>query len=152
MSKILERRLAQVENAPPFVINVAAITLTARDHANRTCLLDRAAGSAVTLPSATGSGARFRFLVLTAASSGSYVIRGDSTDGIFGNAVQLEDGGNTMGGFEAAGSDDTVTLNGTTTGGVRGDIVEFEDIGTNMYHVRYLAAATGIEATPFSNT
>lgn len=153
MTKIVERRLDDLENDNPYVVvDTAAFTVNARDHANRTLLLSRAAGSAVTMPSATGSGKRYRFIVLTAASGGSYVIRGDSTDLLVGNAIQFADGGATMNGYEAGASDDTVTLNGTTTGGLKGDLVEYEDIATNTYFVKVIAAATGVEASPFSNT
>ena len=63
----------------------------------------------------------------------------------------LADGGNTVVGFEADGTDDTITLDGTTTGGAAiGDYIELMDIAANQYVVRGNLTATGTEATPFS--
>jgi hypothetical protein len=132
--------------------NQSTLAVTEALHDSKTVLLDRAAGIAVTLPVATGGGARYRFVVKTAASGGSYVLRGGASDVLRGNAIQFADGGNTVNGYEAGASDDTVTLNGTTTGGLAGDVVEFEDIAANVYAVSVNAAATGVEASPFSNT
>lgn len=137
------------------IVNTTASTLTVtRDlHDGRTVTLNRAAGIAVTLPAASGSGMRVKFVIGTTITSNSTTIKvANSSDIMAGFAIQSQDAGATLQMFETAASDDTVTFNGTTTGGIKGDIVELEDIATNLWSVRVTGAATGTEATPFSAT
>lgn len=129
------------------------VTVTAAAHAGRTTVLSRAAGQAVTLPAATGSGDKYKFVVGTTITSNTTTIKvADATDTMFGNAIQSQDGGATLQMFEAAAGDDTITFDGSTKGGIKGDIVELEDIAANEWSVRIVAAGTGTEATPFSAT
>lgn len=131
----------------------STLTVTAATHSGRIVTLNRAAGIAVTLPAATGSGGRYRFIIGTTVTSNSTTIKvANASDSFRGNAIQSQDAGATLQMFEAAANDDTVTLNGTTTGGIVGDEVELIDIATNLYFVRVISAATGTEATPFSAT
>ncbi len=66
----------------------ATLTVTAASHAGRTVLLDRAAGQAVTLPAATGSGNAYNFFVVTTITSNSTTIKvADATDVMAGVAV-----------------------------------------------------------------
>lgn len=136
------------------ITNVTAATFTATvaDHDNQIITLNRAGGIAVTLPAATGTGARFRFIVGTTFTSAGTIKVANSTDVMTGNAIVLQDGGDTMVGFETAASSDTVTLNGTTTGGITGAEVEIIDLAAGQFYVRVLTSATGTEATPFSAT
>src|SRR5262245_1626443 len=76
-------------------LTAASVPITVADHEGKTLVLNRAAGIAATLPVATGSGARYRFVVGTTASGGSYVIRGGASDVLRGLAIQAADGGNT---------------------------------------------------------
>ena len=136
-------------------VNATAATLTVTNatHAGRIVTLNRAAGIAVTLPVATGTGARFTFFVGTTITSNTTTIKVPDANGTMrGNAIVLQDGGDTMVGFEAGSTADTITLNGTTTGGLLGDIIELVDVGTDLWMVRCTLAATGTEATPFSAT
>jgi hypothetical protein len=88
-------------------------------HSGRTILLDTAAGSTVTLPTSTGNGAVYRFLIKTKATSNSHIVKvGNSTDIIQGIVHTMSDDPATMKGFAAGGTDDTITLNRTTTGSV----------------------------------
>lgn len=131
----------------------ATLTVTAASHDSKTVTLNRAAGIAVTLPAASGSGERFRFIIGTTVTSNSTTIKvANSSDTMVGVGMQAADGGSTVNFWEAGGTDDTITFNGTTTGGIKGDLVELEDIATNLWHVRVLGSATGTEATPFSAT
>jgi hypothetical protein len=129
-------------------------TLTEAAHEGKTLLLGEVGGNAsltVTLPAATGSGAVFHFVV-SVVNTSNYVIQvADATDTIDGTIMYLADGGNTVVGFEADGTDDTATFNGTTTGGAAiGDWVELRDIASNQYAISGQMTATGTEATPFS--
>ena len=120
----------------------------------RVTTLSRAAGIAVTLPAATGSGAKYTFVNITTVTSNNTTIKvANASDTMTGAAIVLQDGGDTMVGFEtAAASSDTITWNGTTTGGINGDSAELTDIATNVWFVRVLQSGTGTEATPFSAT
>src|SRR6476619_7444044 len=52
-----------------------ALSVTEALHDGKTILLDTAAGTVITLPAASGSGARFRFLVSVIATSNSHKIQ-----------------------------------------------------------------------------
>lgn len=131
----------------------ATLAVTQAAHGGETITLNRAAGIAVTLPLATGTGAIFRFFVGTTVTSNSTTIKvGTAAETMRGNALVLQDAADTLVGFEAGATADTITLNGTTTGGIVGDFIELIDIAANMYYVRCLLSGTGTEATPFSAT
>lgn len=136
----------------PLVLNVATITLD-NEFANRMLVLDRAAGVTVTLPAASGSGDVYKFVVGTAVSSNNDIVKvANATDVMAGRCYMLQDGGDTLVGFETAGSTDTVTLNGSTTGGQAGDVIELVDIKSGLFLVVCHCTGTGSEATPFSAT
>lgn len=144
--------LGGTANAP---VNVTAstVTLSAAAHGGRTTTLNRAAGIAVTLPAATGSGVKFELIVGTTITSNTTTIKvANASDTMAGNAIQSQDGGATLQMWEAAAADDTVTMDGSTRGGLKGDIVRLTDIATNLWLVEVIQAATGTEATPFSAT
>lgn len=137
----------------PISVTAATLTVTAASHQGATLVLNRAAGTTVTLPAATGSGFKYTFVVGTTVTSNSDIIKvANSSDVMTGVAINAADGGDTAVMFETAAASDTITLNGTTTGGVKGDRVEVEDIAANLYYVRVVGSATGTEATPFSAT
>lgn len=139
-------------NAP--VAAGATKTLTVVEHNGKTIKLDTAAGSIVTLPPATGSGAKFRFVITVIATSNSHVVKvANATDTIYGVVSVLSDDSAAVLGFKASGTDDTISLNRTTTGSTAlGEWLELEDIAANKWAVRGMIAATGTEATPFSAT
>ena len=134
----------------PYSITVATV-LTQDDHAGRTGVFDIAAGVAVTLPRATGSGAKYRFVVKTTVTSvGDKIQVANADDVIQGTVFGLQDGGDTVEGWESASTSDTITLDGSTKGGIRGDVIELEDVATGLYMVTGLITQTGTQATPFS--
>lgn len=128
------------------------LSVTEALHDGKTILLDTAAGSVCTLPAATGSGARFRFVVSVVATSNSHKIQvANASDVMQGFALSAQDGGDTNVLFETASTSDTITLNRTTTGSTqKGEFFVLEDIGANLWTVWGVIAATGTEATPFS--
>lgn len=138
----------------PLAITASSVTLNDYTHEGRTLLLDRAAGIAVTLPAATGTGDIYRMLLKTTVSSNSTTIKAASaSDSFQGNAELGQDSADTIAEFAAtAGTSDTVTLNGTTTGGIVGAEIICEDIYTGRWQVSVKSQATGTEATPFSAT
>lgn len=131
----------------------AGTTLAPETHANRLLTLNAAAGQAIVLPAATGSGDRYRLLVGTTITSNTTTIKvANSSDIMAGVALQAADGGSTLNAWETAATDDTITMDGTTRGGIKGDYIELEDAAANLWSVRLVGAATGTEATPFSAT
>jgi hypothetical protein len=131
----------------------ATLTVTAASHAGRTVLLDRAAGQAVTLPAATGTGNSYKFFVKTTITSNTTTIKvADATDVMAGVAIVANDSDASASIFETASTSDTITFDGSTTGGILGATVELQDVATNLWSVRVIGAATGSEATPFSAT
>lgn len=132
----------------------ATKTLVAQD-AGKTVLLDTAAGSVVTLPAATGSGAVYKFIVSVLATSNSHIIKvANSSDTMQGLIFTMDDTAAAALAFAAvAGTSDTITLNRTTTGSVTvGEHIEIVDIATNKFQVRGFISNTGSSATPFSAT
>jgi len=156
--------IAEDANGSPVKVVLPAlqdvVTITATDaiteaeHAGRTNLLGEVGGDALvtlTLPAATGTGNRYKFIV-SVVNTSNYVIQvADSSHTLEGVILGAADGGDSVNGWESAADSDTVTLNGTTQGGAAiGDWIEFTDIGDNLFHVTGIITQTGIEATPFS--
>lgn len=129
----------------------SAYTVTAADD-GKTILLDNSTASVVTLPAASGSGARFRFIVKT-IGSGSHKVQVASASDILQGIVNIidSDTAGTTTGFATASDSDTVTLNHGTTGGViKGEWLEVEDIASGIFAIRGQLANTSNGATPFS--
>lgn len=130
----------------------STLTVTQAAHGGAVVTLNRAAGIAVTLPAASGSGTTYTFVLGTTVTSNSTTIKVVGDDIMTGQAIVLQDGGDTMVGFETAADSDTITWNGTTTGGIKGDYVQLVDVAADTWHVLVKQSATGTEATPFSAT
>lgn len=141
----------------PAVVDCTAstLTVTAALHANKTVTLNRAAGIAVTLPAATGTGNIYRFVVgTTFTSSGTIKVVGDDT--MVGHAIfETDNATDGVTAYIASGTDDTITFYtaaSNTTGGVKGASVVLTDIAADLWHVVYISSAGGTEVTPFSAT
>lgn len=130
----------------------STLTLTNAVHSGKTIKLDTLTGSVVTLPAATGSGARFRFRVSVLATSNSHKIQvANGTDVMQGFIFSVDDTADGAVGFFAAATSDTISLNRTTTGSVSlGEFIEIEDIAAGFFHVRGYISNSGTPATPFS--
>lgn len=120
----------------------AALTLTAAAHSDKVILLDTAAGSVVTLPAATGSGARFTCLVSVKPTSNFHQVKvASASDFIAGSVNILDLDGAAQGGYAADGAaDDNIQMNGTTKGGLVGDWIELVDLKTNVWAIRGMLA------------
>ena len=132
----------------------SALTLTVAAHDGKICLWDTAAGTTFTLPAATGTGARFRFVISVIATSNSHIVKvANGTDIIQGVILGISDAGNAELGWIAASTDDTITLNRTTSGSVtRGEWVEIIDVASGLFLCTGSIAQNGVEVTPFSAT
>jgi hypothetical protein len=142
-------------------VNVTGSTVTlGATHVGRVTTLNRAAGIAVTLPAATGSGDRYTLIVGTTFTGAATVKVASNTDYMIGMALLNADSGATTVGFATANTgtvateDDTIDLLGTSnsTGGFKGEVIELIDIATAVWSVRVWSEAGGTEATPFSAT
>jgi hypothetical protein len=149
---------AQTTPQGGLVLAGSALTVTAALHNNRIIGLDQLAGSVCTLPAATGSGAKFKFIVWILATSVSHKIQvANASDFMIGSIAGVSDDPATVKGWIAANSgtvgtnSDTITLNRSTTGSVsKGEYVEAVDISANTWLVSGLITQTGTEATPFT--
>lgn len=131
----------------------ATLTVTAATHGSRIVTLNRAAGIAVTLPAASGTGEEYRFFIGTTVTSNTTTIKAaNASDTMSGIALIDEAGGATAGVWPTAADTDTITFDGSTTGGILGDFVELIDVAANKWYVRLVGSTTGTEATPFSAT
>ena len=136
----------------------ATLTLAPATHSEKTVVLNRAAGIAVTLPAATGSGARYRLVVGIALSAASHTIAvASGTDYMRGVSLTAADDASgsakawaTADTGTVATESDTITLDGSTKSGYPGTIIELEDIASAVWSVNIRGKATGAEATPFS--
>ncbi len=151
----LPEELNRAADVSKRIVNLNEATLTLRpiDHEGRTLVFNRAAGVTVTLPPATGSGARYRFIVgVTVTSNSDKIQVANASDVMTGNIIANSTGDtpDLAQPWPTAASSDTITLNGTTTGGLKGDIIEIQDIAANLYHVIGFTSCSGTEATPFS--
>lgn len=141
---------------PPGIVPAgAALTLSRATHRNKTIKLDTAGGSIVTLPPALGDQCRFRFVVMTLATSNSHIIKvANAVDVMRGIIHVLDSDLATVNGFgfAAGATADTITLDRTNTGSVTvGEWIEIEDVAAGIWHVR--GQLSGLApATPFSAT
>lgn len=146
-------KLGSVINNPIYTAAGATKTLTSADY-GKTIKLDTAAGSIVTLPAATGSGGRFKFVVSVIATTNSHIVKvANASDTMQGLIFSVDDTSDNAVGFITGATADTITLNRTTTGSVsKGEVIEIEDFATNVWHVKGFISNTGTPATPFSAT
>lgn len=129
-------------------VTSATVSITDDAYAGQRTLLNRAAGITATLQPATGSGARYEFILL-ADASGNHVIQVTGTDTMMGVAYLGNDSAGASC-FYTTDTTDTITLNGTTTGGLKGARVLVDDVASGVYAVMVYSEASGTEATPFS--
>jgi hypothetical protein len=96
---------AIANDAARYLAAGATKTLTVAANNRQTVLLDTAAGSVVTLPAATGSGARFKFLVTVKATSNSHIVQvANASDFMIGILAGVSDDPATVKGWIAANS------------------------------------------------
>ena len=149
----------QVRN-PGLAASVTAATFTPTPGVNgdRITGIDRAAGTTITLPAATGSGAKYQFAIKTTLTSGSLVLQvANANDYFRGFAYTTQDAGGAGISWGTANTgtvsteSDTLTWNRTTTGiATQGDYIEVIDAFANVWLIETEQNSNGTEATPFS--
>lgn len=136
----------------PVAVTAATLTVTAVLYAGKTIVQNAASGCAISLPAATGTGARYRIYIQTTITSVGVVIScAPLTDKFTGMAWVMSDNSQAVLAYLPASTDNTFTLNGTTQGGYAGHLVEFQDVASGIWSVQSWGKATGAEATPFSH-
>lgn len=140
----------------PYVIDTATFVIQPGEHAGRIGVLDRAAGIAVTLPAATGTGDEYQFVVKTTFTGDCTIKSLTGADIMIGYAFLQQDAGDTVVGFAAlaASTFDTIDIfdASNVTGGFNGAYVRVRDIAVNRWFVEVFSDAAGTEATPFKDT
>lgn len=136
------------------VVNVTAgatvLAVTQALHGNRTVTLSNTGPIAVTLPAATGTGTKYRFVLMTAATATQSVIQvANTADVMQGVIFSLTTTAGVLIGFKASATSDTMTLDGTTTGGGVAADYEITDIKSGVFQVKAIDTAA-MTTTPFS--
>jgi len=133
--------------------NFTASATLKRSDADTVLTVNAAAGLTLTLPAAAGTGDTYTIVIGTTVTSNSVLVKvANASDTMRGVAVVAQDAGDTAVAFEAGATADTITMNGSTLGGLLGDRIILTDVATNLWSVNIIAAATGVEASPFSAT
>lgn len=140
-----------------IITAITTLAVTKATHDLRTILLSLASGFTSTLPLATGSGARYKFVVGIVPTSNAYIIKTTSTDLMQGQIVTCSTGDSPDLAQPWITATDTNQINlglsgAWTNGGFQiGDWIEFEDILTGIYRVLGFTTTNGTEVTPFSH-
>lgn len=154
---ITTAELNRIADVSTRIVNCTASTLavTEADHSDKTIVLDRAAGIAVTLPVAS-AGLKFRFIVKTTFTGAASIKSVAGTDIMIGYALMGNNADNSVVSWQAvaASTIDTIDMLGTanSTGGMAGQEVEVEGLAANLWYVKIVGDAADTEATPFANT
>lgn len=133
-----------------------ALSLTVTAHSERIVLVNTnsTVANTVTLPLATGTGAKFTVINNITQTQGSVVVAANGTTNVISGVAFAVDstGADTATAFYTTATSDRVTFNITTTGGLGGDTVEAYDVAANTWLVRVFFRGSGTLATPFSAT
>ena len=139
-----------------LVTETGTNAITVAEHEGRDIYITGTDAATYTLPEATGTGARFRFIIGEVNTNGTVIVTADTTNAGFLGSVNLldEDAAAQTAYVSRATTNDKITLNGTTTGGQLGDMIEIVDVATDKWAVRgQLGCAEGSNpATPFGTT
>lgn len=144
--------LALSSGTAPVAVGASLALTTAS--AGGTFLLNTAAGSTLTLPAASGSGAVYRAIVTTTTTSNAHkILPASVADFLQGKAVGSTSAGATLQfhGNAAASHSIQMPFAGTQpSGGLAGDVFEFRDIAAGLWEVigNYQSGTTA--TTPFS--
>ena len=139
-------------NSPAPVAAGATLTLTATQ-SNGVILLNTAAGSTVTLPAATGSGNKYRFIVTTTTTSGAHKILAASSSDFINGLAFGENAGTAKAFASAAATNHSIQMPFTgsqPSGGFIGDVFDVTDVAANLWNVNGLYQAGTTPTTPFS--
>lgn len=134
------------------IINDGNSTLAlSSDQTGSTVVLNRAAGSVVTLPSDATIGVNYDFVVGTSVTSNVYSIGTNDGLSVLTGSVFVKKSAANDTIFSPSSSDDTINMNGTTTGGLIGTAFNIKLISANNWFVSGYTTGSGTIATPFTH-
>lgn len=119
----------------PFPISTATLIINRGVHDNKALVLNVTAGTTVTLPVATGSGARYRFVVGTASNANVISATGSTFTGGYVQNDSGDSAAATADFMVAAAANNTYSPTTAGGGGSVGDWVQFEDLASLIYAV-----------------
>lgn len=137
---------AQLNDTAVNVTGAGAIT-TASAHVLTT--INSAAGIALTLPAATGTGNVYRFIIGTSITSLTTTITAAGSDKFYGTILQSK-AATAVANYNATGSSSIITMDGSTRGGLVGDEIVLVDVGSAKWALKAVIQGTGVIATPLS--
>ena len=127
---------AKADRSAQVVSLTGTDAITQTEHESRVNIITGTTAATYTLPEATGSGDRYKFIFAEVNTNGTVFVTADTANcDIRGSLNILDADSNAQTAYPGNASDDTITLNGTTTGGQIGDWIEFVDIATDVWHV-----------------
>lgn len=138
----------------PGVTAIAASATLGASHVGRTSVVGNAAGVAITLPAATGTGNKYRLIIGTALATGDVTVTCGSGDILSGYVVVEDDGDTTADDvttFKAGASDEIITIDQSAGSGAVGDWLELEDFADGVWAVKGWLTGQEDPATPFSS-
>lgn len=137
----------------PLIDSTAATLALTAAQSGSLVLLDRAAGTTVTLP-APAVGLNFSFVVNTSVTSNNHkVITDAGTTFILGGVAMGEAAGTTT--LEALFNGTThisILMNGTTTGGLIGTFFNLYCVSATQWAIEGIVAGSGTLSTPASTS
>lgn len=140
-------QLNKVMASPVSVTGAGA--LSQASNAGMINVINSAAGIAITLPAATGTGDVYRCIIGTSVTSGSTTITAAGSDKFYGVVLQSK-AATTVANYNATGSSSIFTMDGSTKGGLVGDEIVFVDIGSAKWALKAHIQGTGVIASPLS--
>lgn len=132
------------------LVNVtgSTLTMTSAIHGGKITTINAAAGCAVTLPAATGTGNIFTVIIGTTIGVNTTTFTCVGSDKLTGSCTVSSTG--TSGSFAVPATSTVVTMNGSSKGGVVGSYLQLIDIATNVWAIRGSFNGTGVAITPIS--
>lgn len=138
------------------VANAAVVSVTgagalsAASHGGRVTVINSAAGIALTLPAATGTGLVLNLFIGTSVTSLTTTITCAGSDKISGSILQTKSDGTTKSYYANPASTTVITMDGSTKGGVKGDHIKLVDIASGLWALVGQQSATGTVASPLN--
>jgi hypothetical protein len=138
----------------PITTSSTGLTLSRKTHGDTVLLINTNSSgtSTFTLPTANGSGTKFRLVNNVQQTQGTLVVTGAVGDTLVGKAIMLDStaAADAMV-FMTTATTIKTTWNRTTQGGLGYDEIEAIDVAANVYEVVVTCNASGTIITPFSS-
>jgi hypothetical protein len=128
----------------------SAATLKQDNHAETIVVMNSTTGFTITMPAATATGNKYKFVQNLTIGSGTQIIAALGTDLLMGAiAIATDIAGVTV---PTTATSDKISMGGSTDGGVLGSTITLTDVASGKWLVEGSLVSTGAEATPFSAT